>query len=149
MVPTMKVTVKKERKTMTNPLPRNAAAPPSNGRSENVKSGRLRMRPQPWWLIFAIFLIANYGLTRVFFPGPFSISIPYTFFMKQVEAGNVEVVSSMGDSIEGSFKSAVTYPPQKVHVPINGQALPPSDQVKPATSMRFKRQRQRFADQDV
>ncbi len=86
-------------------------------------------------------------MTRVFFPEPSSITIPYTFFKKQVEAGNVENVSSVGDSIRGSFKTEVTYPPQESQAPsAKAPASPPSDQRKPRTSMRFKTQRPVFAD---
>ena len=70
------------------------------------------MRPRPWWLIFLVIMMANYLLMPVFFPEPSSITIPYTFFKKQVAAGNVETVSSVGDSIRGSFKTDVTYPPE-------------------------------------
>ena len=84
---------------------------------------------------------------RVFFPEPSSITIPYTFFKKQVEAGNVEDVTSVGDSIQGSFKTEVTYPPQESQAPsANAPASPPADQPKPRTSMQFKTQRPIFAD---
>jgi ATP-dependent Zn protease len=70
-----------------------------------------------------------------------------SFFKKQVEAGNVEAVSSVGDSIEGSFKTAVTYPiPMSQPPPANAPVSPPSDQLKPRTSMRFKTQRPTFAE---
>ena len=78
------------------------------------------MRPQPWWLIVLLFLIGNYAVTRVLFPEPSSITIPYTFFKQQVAAGNVEGVTSMGDAIEGRFKADVTYPPVAAHAPPNG-----------------------------
>ena len=108
---------------------------------------RARWRPQPWWLIFLVLMMANYLLMRVFFPEPSSITIPYTFFKKQVEAGNVEDVTSVGDSIQGSFKAEVTYPAQEspsAERQRTGAAS--ADQPKPRTSKRFKTQRPAFAD---
>lgn len=41
------------------------------------------------------------------------VRVPYlATFVKQVEAGNVESISSRGDSIQGEFKRTVTYPPK-------------------------------------
>jgi cell division protease FtsH len=40
------------------------------------------------------------------------VQVPYSpTFLKQVESGNVSQISSTGDSIQGTFKSGVTYPP--------------------------------------
>jgi cell division protease FtsH len=136
---------------MANPPPANAATPCSNGRPKNSKeavSGRRRVQPQAWWLIPLVVITANYVLTRVFFREPSSITIPYTFFKEQVEAGNVEAVSSEGDSIEGSFKTAVTYPPPKPQAsPANAAASPAPGQLRAFPSIRFKTQRPIFADQ--
>ncbi len=134
-------------------LPTDSAARPSDGQPKGAKeapSGRLRLWPPPWWLIFLVLMIANYAVTQVFFPEPSWITIPYTFFKKQVEAGNVAAVSSVGDSIEGSFNTAVTYPvPMSQPPPANAPASSPPDQRQPRTSMRFKTQRPIFADQDL
>jgi cell division protease FtsH len=134
-------------------LPTDNAARPSDGQpktSKEAASGRPRWRPQPWWLIFLVLMIANYVVTQVFFPEPSSITIPYTFFKKQVEAGNVADVISLGDSIQGSFNTAVTYPvPMSQPPPANAPASPPADQPKARTSMQFKTQRPAFADQDL
>jgi len=92
-------------------------------------------------------MTGNYLVMRVFFPEPSSITVSYTFFKKQVEAGNVENVTSVGDSIRGSFKTEVTYPPQGSQAPsAKAPTSPPSDQSQPRTSLRFKTQRPVFAD---
>ena len=92
-------------------------------------------------------LVANHLLMRVFFPEPSSITIPYTFFKKQIEAGNIGYVSSVGESIQGSFKTEVTFPPARSEPPsATAPAPPPSEQVEPRTSTRFKTQRPAFAD---
>src|SRR5579862_372876 len=97
---------------MANP-PTDKAAAPAAGSSTNSKEaapGKPRLKPQLWWLTFLVIVIGNYVVTQVIFPEPASITISYTFFKGQVEAGNVETVTSVGDSIRGSFKTAVTYP---------------------------------------
>ncbi len=134
---------------MANPSTDDKPAPLPHGGSKSSQEtapGR-RLRPQLWWLIFLLVMIANYVVTRVFFPEPASITIPYTFFKQQVTAGNVEAVTGVGDSIQGSFKTKVTYPPPRSEAP---DAEPPasrlSEQRKPSTSMQFKTQRPVFAD---
>ena len=93
-------------------------------------------------------MLGNYVVTRVFFPEPSSITIPYTFFKQQVEAGNVEDVTSVGDSIQGTLQD-------EGHVSAAEGAsaepagAPSPDQPKPRTSMQFKTQRPAFADQDL
>jgi len=105
------------------------------------------VRPKPWWLIFLALMMANYLLVRVFFPEPSSITIPYTFFKKQVQTGNVRDVTSEGDSIQGTFKTGVTYPPEEPQAPnANAPASRPSDRPAPRTSTEFRTQRPGFAD---
>ncbi len=96
----------------------------------------------PWWLIFLVVMLANYAITQLFFPDPSSIVVPYTFFKQQVEAGNVAAVTSVGDSIQGSFKSKTTYPPQEAKAPAGNAP-------KANASMLFRTQRPAFADQDL
>ena len=141
---------RREQKTMANPPTNRAAAPASGGHPKSSKEaapGQPRLRPQLWWLIVLALMLGNYVVTRVFFPEPSSITIPYTFFKQQVAAGNVETVSSVGDSIQGSFRTKVTYPPVKPESPSDKPpSSPPSGELKPQTAMRFKTQRPAFAD---
>jgi cell division protease FtsH len=48
---------------------------------------------------------------RVLTPATTYVDIPYTLFKEQVQAGNVEDVTSRGDAIQGTLKTPVTYPP--------------------------------------
>jgi len=115
--------------------------------AKKAPSRQLRLWPQPWWVIFLVLVVANHVLVRLFFPEPSSITIPYSFFKAQVDAGNVGDVTSVGDSIQGSFKTEVTFPPGRSEPPsVNAPPSPPSDQVAPGTSKRFKTQRPAFAD---
>jgi len=128
----------------------NVAARPPGGPPKKPKDaapGPLSVRPKPWWLIFLALMMANYLLVRVFFPEPSSITIPYTFFKKQVQTGNVRDVTSEGDSIQGTFKTGVTYPPEEPQAPnANAPASRPSDRPAPRTSTEFRTQRPGFAD---
>ncbi len=109
-----------------------------------------RRRPQPWWLVFLVILSANYLAMQFFYPEPTAITIPYTFFKSQIEAGNVADVTSVGASIEGSFKTKTTYPPPASP---GATGTPPASsaavQPKARASMQFKTQRPAFADQDL
>ena len=129
------------------------AAPPSSSgtkASKDAAAGAQRWRLQPWWPIFLVIMLANYVVTQVFFREPSSIAIPYSFFKQQVEAGNVEDVTSVGDSIQGHFKTTVTYPLEQSPAPTaNTTASPPADRSNARTSMLFKTQRPTFADQDL
>jgi cell division protease FtsH len=104
------------------------------------------MRPQPWWLIFLVLMAANYLLTRVFFSEPSSITVSYTFFKKQVEAGNVDYVTSAGDSIRGSFKKEVTYLPETQAPGPGAEGAPQPEQRETRSAMRFETRRPVFAD---
>ena len=57
-----------------------------------------RLRPQPWWLTFVVVLAADWVLMRAFAPEPGYVNIPYTLFKEQVQAGNVEEVTSRATS---------------------------------------------------
>jgi cell division protease FtsH len=134
---------------MSNPQTDEAATPPVDGGAIGTKgagSGPKRMRPQPWWLIFLVLMVANYLLTRAFFPEPSSVTVSYTFFKKQVEAGNVDYVTSAGDSIRGSFKKEVTYLPETQAPGPRAQGAPQPQQPETRSAMRFETRRPVFAD---
>src|SRR6476659_6268166 len=132
-----------------NPTDTPPAAPSGSkpGLSPHAPASARRWPPQPWWLVFLVLLTVNYVGTRVFFREASSIVVPYTFFKAQVDAGNVEDVTSVGDAIQGRFKTNVTYPPPKAGTP-PGQPHSP-DQPGARTSTEFKTQRPIFADQDL
>src|SRR4029077_13373550 len=87
------------------------SAPSGGTPAKRPEGGRQRrLRPQPWWLIFFVATAANWALMRALAPEPSYVNIPYTFFKEQVQADNVEEVTSQGDAIQGTFKKEVTYP---------------------------------------
>src|SRR5215211_9319749 len=93
--------------------------------------GRSAMPPRRSWLWFALILLANFLLFRFLFPGPEApVEVPYTFFKEQVTVGNVEMIYSQGDSVEGRFEEPLTYPPK-------GQGGSESDSEPSRTSKSF------------
>ncbi len=106
-------------------------------------SGQPRIRPQAWWLLFAALMVANYLLSRTVLREPVSVSVPYTFFKRQVQEGNVADVTSVGDAIRGTFKAAVTYPSEGEPT---ASESPASAHPPPRTSTQFTTQRPVFAD---
>jgi len=109
----------------------------------------------PVWVFFILLGAVNFAVSRVLLPAPSSITIPYSVFTAQVDAGNVEVVTSAGDGITGRFRTAVTYPAAAA-APVpdaNAPATPPAasaDTEGPSrTSRQFETRRPAFADQDL
>ena len=74
-------------------------------------------------MLLALLLFAlNYALVALFVPGPTTqrVTIPYTLFNQQVQAGNVAEITASGHTIQGQFKQPVSYTaagaPQAVEV---------------------------------
>ena len=74
------------------------------------------MRPQPLWVVVLLVVGANYLLMRTCAPESHSITIPYTVFKQQVEADNVVSVTGVGDTIQGTLKTELRYPPEATSV---------------------------------
>ena len=69
-----------------------------------------RPRMQLLFLVVGL-LAANYLFVAIFAPGgPEPVRIPYSpTFLEQVRAGNVERVSTQGETVDGMFKKEFTY----------------------------------------
>jgi cell division protease FtsH len=90
--------------------------PTGNKQPESPEGEKPRNRmsmPRPRFIVIVLVLLAlNYASVALLGPGreP-SIDVPYNpTFRAQVEAGNVERISSQGETIEGEFKKAVKPP---------------------------------------
>src|SRR6478672_5924368 len=84
----------------------------ANGTTGPTINGRSPMRSRRWWITFLALLLVNYLVISLFLPSqPQPLDIPYTFFKQQIEGGNVSEVTSRGETIQGTFKQSVTYPP--------------------------------------
>ena len=68
------------------------------------------MPPRRAWLTFLFILLANFLLSRFFFPSAEAVKVPYTLFKQEVTQGNVEKIYSRGESITGRFRKPITFP---------------------------------------
>jgi cell division protease FtsH len=72
-------------------------------------------RPNPRWLVLLLvagLLILNIYVSQQTLQPSGRVRIPYSpTFLQQVKNGNVSEISSTGNAIQGTFKSAVKYPP--------------------------------------
>jgi cell division protease FtsH len=94
------------------PGPNDVQPSSGKGNQQPPKQRSPLMRPRPWWISFIVVLVLNFLLVQVFLPERANprIDVPYTFFKQQVTTDNVLDVTSQGDMIQGTFKSAVTFP---------------------------------------
>ncbi|HET7131655.1 MAG TPA: ATP-dependent metallopeptidase FtsH/Yme1/Tma family protein, partial [Gammaproteobacteria bacterium] len=103
--------------------------------------------PRNIWLWLLVALAINFVATRYLAPhGDEPLTVPYTVFKQQVDAGNVASIYSQGATIEGRFAEAITYPPP----PDQGGAPPPrrpnARAEPPRTSTSFKTTLPAFVD---
>jgi cell division protease FtsH len=90
-------------------------SPPQDGRKQPAPSDtpprRPSWRPGTGWIIFGLGLLA----LNIFFSNMASkpasrVRVPYSpYFLKQVENGNVETITSKGTAIQGEFTKAQSY----------------------------------------
>ena len=67
------------------------------------------MRRRTFWAIIGVLLVANWIIAGAVLRDD-RLRVPYTVFVEEAEAGNVAEVTSRGETIQGEFESAVTYP---------------------------------------
>ena len=82
-------------------------------------------------------LLVNWVVSSLLLGPPARERVSYTFFLTQVDAGNVQAITSTADTIEGAFKKKVSYTPEAA----SGNAAVQVD--------RFTTQRPSFADDDL
>jgi cell division protease FtsH len=89
-------------------------------------------------------ITANYLAMRACSPEPRALTIPYSVFKQQVEAGNVLEVTGVGDEIHGQLDVPITYPPEETR----GSSEPTSNEPppEPQGSRAFQTHLPSFAD---
>jgi cell division protease FtsH len=116
---------------------------------------RPMMPPRKYWALFAFVLLVNYLVTSYLFPAADApITVPYTVFREEVAKGNVSSIYSRATSIEGRFKTPVTWPPpaaptqsgQATHPP---RPLPGESRAPSRTSATFTTELPTFFDRDL
>jgi cell division protease FtsH len=91
-----------------------AVAPAPDGRgTPKAPSPRAPHRRRGFWIAAAALLAVNLLLMLVFRPANATrVKVPFSpYFLSQVNAGQVQSITSQGDSIQGTFKQPVRYPP--------------------------------------
>jgi cell division protease FtsH len=69
-------------------------------------------RLRGFWIFFGVLLLINIVSVAMVRSSAHRAKVPFSpFFLKQVDAGNVESISSKGDTISGTFKQKLVYPP--------------------------------------
>jgi cell division protease FtsH len=130
----------------TSNTPARPTGPPSGPPAPGARGPTPNLQPRPWWMLFLVVMAMNFLLMRACFPEPPSISVPYTFFKKQVEAGNVVSVTGVGESIQGVFANEVSYPPAETKKPETPTPTWLRFDEGPRSSKRFQTWRPAFAD---
>ncbi len=97
-------------------------APDGRGMPEQA-SGRPPHR-RPGFLWFVLVLIAVNWLSVILFQPSTSeprVTVPFNpFFLEKVQTGEVKLISSKGDTVQGTFKTKLRYPPSsKTATPTN------------------------------
>jgi cell division protease FtsH len=111
-----------------------APAPDGRGMPEKPKPpGPHRWRS--FWVFLVVLLAINWLSVLVFQPGSQPrVTVPFSpYFVNQVQAGQVKSISTKGDTVQGTFATAIRYPNSKAtattlfatQVPVfwNNQAL--------------------------
>jgi cell division protease FtsH len=94
-----------------------------------------RWRPQRWfWPALLGLLVLNWVIGSAVLAPTKRLSLPYTTFTAELDRANIAEVSSKGDTIQGTLKQPITYPP------------PPADG---KTSKLFQTQRPSYANDDI
>src|SRR5205085_4986007 len=92
-------------------LPGWRVTPPNGG----GQTPRNRPPSSSRWLVILLvlgLLVVNFVISYEAQQPPARVQIPYSpTFLDQVSHGNVSEISSTGDSIQGTFRTAVKYPP--------------------------------------
>jgi len=123
--------------------PAGGLRPPDTRPGAPKGTGQAKMPPGRTWLWLLGILLANYLLMKFLLPSPDApVTVPYTFFKKEVANRNVAAIHSQGEIITGRFKVPVTYLPagEKSAVPsgesktAGEKSAAPSGQSKNATA---------------
>jgi cell division protease FtsH len=97
------------RRGASDPPPwRLEGAPEGSG---HAPGGRRRWRPRRrfWWVVVAL-LAVNWYVASLLAPPEERVKVAYTYFVRQVENGNVSEITSTGAKIRGSFRRPVDPP---------------------------------------
>jgi cell division protease FtsH len=74
------------------------------------KPPMLPWSPRRFLIILGVLFLLNWAIVAIFAPAEKRISVPYNpTFLREVRDGNVEEISSTGETVKGEFKQEVKY----------------------------------------
>jgi cell division protease FtsH len=127
---------------------------PSSKPKQPAKPAPATLPPRKYWPWFFLILLVNYVVMSFLLPqADAPVTVPYTIFREQAAKDNVSAIYSRGTTIEGRFKSAVTWPtPEDVkqagqpspRSAIDRRLLPPA-----RTSVHFNTELPAFFDRNL
>ena len=81
------------------------------GRSASQQALRERVRSPRFWFLIAALAVANWFVVSMLFPSSSDrVTISYTDFREQVEAGNITRITTHKDDIQGDLNEAIPDP---------------------------------------
>ncbi len=92
----------------TTPPWRVEGAPPAK---DDDKDKQRRGWSRFWWTVTALLLL-NFLLSFLLVGPQSRTTVPYSYFLTQLNARNVQSITATGNTIEGTFKHEVSYPPR-------------------------------------
>ena len=78
------------------------------------------------WLLLGLLLAVNWVLALSLPARTERVTVPYSSFREQVQAGNVAEVSSQESTIKGTFRRAIRYPDAKAAASVDFQTVRPA-----------------------
>src|SRR5689334_5261926 len=79
------------------------ASPPGGSKKQTPMPRRV-------WITFAVVVVANYLMLRLFVSPPQRTAVAYSTFVEEAGRGNVSEIQSRGDRVTGRFAHPVTLP---------------------------------------
>lgn len=140
--------LKRDREIERTTIPEGRRTPTNASQGRGVNGAKPNLPPRTW-VVFVVILLLNYIAVSYLFPAADApITIPYTVFKEQVTQGNIEAIYSQGESIEGRFRTAVTYPPAQAGEAASGREAqtPATVRGEPRTAITFTTTLPSFVD---
>ena len=89
-----------------------APAPDGRGMPKQPSGPPPHRRPGFLWFVLLLLALNIASVLLAQPAGQPRVTVPFSpFFVEQVKAGHVRSISSKGDTVEGTFKSKLRYPP--------------------------------------
>ena len=99
-------------KPVNRDRPAGAPPPRPSGQAGAPGSPAANIPPRRTWIAFLVILFLNYLVMSWLLPSPDApVTVPYTAFKEEVAKGNVRSIYSKGESVEGLFVEAISWPP--------------------------------------